>query len=81
MSGVLQILVSRPVHGLALALVAAALLAGCGQKGALYLPSGEAAIGRVTLPESLKPAPSTAVAPAPAASSPTTGIAAPVRNP
>ena len=76
MSGVFQILVSP--------LVAALLLAGCGQKGPLYLPSGEAASGRASLPETL--APSTAVRPAqaasgPGAATPPSGTAAPVRNP
>lgn len=76
MSGVFQILVS--------ALVAALLLPGCGQKGPLYLPSGEAASGRASLPQTL--APSTAVRPAQAASgpgsvTPPSGTAAPVRNP
>ncbi|MFN9473974.1 LPS translocon maturation chaperone LptM [Acidovorax sp.] len=40
----------------------AAALAGCGQRGPLYLPSGPAAAQRATLPETLTPgaAPSTA---------------------
>ena len=76
MSGVFQILVS--------AFAALLILAGCGQKGALYLPGGEAAAGRVSLPDTL--APSTAVRPAQAASgpgsaTPPSGTAAPVRNP
>jgi predicted small lipoprotein YifL len=84
MSGVSQILVSplrlRPVLGI----VAALLVAGCGQKGPLYLPTGEAAAGRASLPETL--APSTAVRPAqaasgPGAATPPSGTAAPVRNP
>jgi len=64
------------------AAAAVALLAGCGQKGPLFLPTGEAAAGRVSLPQTL--APSTAVAPANAASAPAappSGTAAPVRNP
>ncbi|MCC2676741.1 MAG: Prokaryotic lipoprotein-attachment site [Ramlibacter sp.] len=83
MSGVFQILVS-PRRGPALALAAALLVAGCGQKGALYLPTGEAAAGRASLPQTL--APSTAVRPAqaasgPGAATPPSGTAAPVRNP
>jgi predicted small lipoprotein YifL len=67
-----------------MAIAAGALLAACGQKGPLYLPSGEAAAGRASLPETL--APSTAVRPAQAASgagagTPPSGTAAPVRNP
>ncbi|MCD6078576.1 MAG: hypothetical protein K0R89_2514 [Ramlibacter sp.] len=83
MSGVFQILVS-PRRGPALTLAAALLVAGCGQKGALYLPTGEAAAGRASLPQTL--APSTAVRPAqaasgPGAATPPSGTAAPVRNP
>ena len=62
-----------------LALGAAALLSACGQKGPLFLPTGEAAAGRATLPETLSP--STSAAPAAAASTPRTGTAAPVRQP
>ena len=60
---------------------AAALLGACGQKGPLFLPTGEAAAGRATLPQTLTP--STAVAPNPASSAPVppTGTANPVRNP
>jgi predicted small lipoprotein YifL len=84
MFGVLQILVSTPARRRGLAIVAtgaAALLAACGQKGPLYLPTGEAAAGRATLPQTLTP--STAVSPNPAASAPVppTGTANPVRNP
>ena len=84
MSGVFQILVSPSGTRRALLLAAALLLSACGQKGPLYLPTGEAAAGRVTLPQTL--APSTAVTPrpsasAPGASTPPSGTAAPVRNP
>lgn len=84
MSGVFQILVSPSLRRAVPALAAALLLAGCGQKGPLYLPSGEAAAGRASLPQTL--APSTAVRPAQAASgpgvaTPPSGTAAPVRNP
>jgi predicted small lipoprotein YifL len=52
MLNVHQILVSAA--GLALIGVA---LAGCGQRGALYLPTEPAARDRATLPELLKPTP------------------------
>ncbi|MCJ0764980.1 LPS translocon maturation chaperone LptM [Variovorax terrae] len=67
-----QILVS------AIALAAsAAALSGCGQKGALFLPTGPAAAQRATLPETLRPRlPGEADSPAapakPAASAPAT---------
>jgi predicted small lipoprotein YifL len=79
MFGVLQILVSRPATRRVLAIGAIALLSACGQKGPLFLPTGEAAAGRASLTETLTP--STAVAPASAASGPPTGTAAPVRLP
>jgi predicted small lipoprotein YifL len=80
MYGVPQILVSPRARRRLLLAGTALLLSACGQKGALYLPTGEAAAGRATLPETLTPA--TAVAPARAASGlPPTGTAAPVRNP
>ena len=78
MFGVLQILVSPSARRLALA-AALGLLAGCGQKGPLYLPTGEAAAGRLTLPDTLAPSTS-AVVPTPPASAPPTGVAAPIHN-
>jgi predicted small lipoprotein YifL len=81
MYGVLQILVSASIRRRLAAAAALGLLAACGQKGPLVLPVGEAATGRASLPQTLMPAPSTAVVPAQAASSPPTGTAAPVRNP
>ena len=54
-----------------------ALLAGCGQKGPLFLPTGEVAAGRASLPQTLRP---TAVEPANPASAPT-GAAQPVLTP
>lgn len=80
MFGIAQILVSPPVRA-ALVVVA---LAGCGQKGPLYLPTGDAAAGRASLTDTI--APSTSVAPpaSPAASAPPpapAGQAAPVRTP
>ena len=79
MYGVLQILVSTPVRRRVLSCGALALLAACGQKGPLFLPTGEAAAGRATLPQTLSP--STSVAPAQSASTPRTGTASPVRQP
>jgi predicted small lipoprotein YifL len=79
MFGVLQILVSTLARRRVLAFGAVALLAACGQKGPLFLPTGEAATGRASLPQTLSP--STSTAPAPAASTPRTGTASPVRQP
>jgi predicted small lipoprotein YifL len=81
MSGVLAILVSAHWRRLVLATAGVALLAACGQKGPLFLPQGDAAVGRATITEVL--APSTAVTtPTGAASAPPgTGQASPVRNP
>lgn len=75
-----QILVSRPAGRRALALAALLALAGCGQKGPLYLPSDPAAAGRATLPETLAPAVLQPARPD-TAPSPNTGTASPVRNP
>jgi predicted small lipoprotein YifL len=64
------------VRSIALAACAASLaaLAGCGQKGPLYLPTDPAARDRATLPETLgisrRPAPDTQ--PAPKADTPET---------
>lgn len=59
---------------LALAVGGVAALMGCGQKGALYLPTGEAAAGRATLPQTLNPA-------GPASAPTGTGTANPVPRP
>ena len=81
MSGVLQILVSAPALRAASLAGALALLGACGQKGPLVLPTGEAAAGRASLPETLSPS-STAVTPARAASAvPPSGTASPIRQP
>ena len=85
MSGVHQILVSARGRRL-LAAGLLAVLAGCGQKGPLFLPTGEAAAGRAPLPETLSPlnrtGSGTAVVPSTAASGlPPSGVANPVRNP
>ncbi len=45
-----QILVRTLVLG-----AGVAALAGCGQKGPLMLPTGPAAVGRATLPQTLRP--------------------------
>jgi predicted small lipoprotein YifL len=75
MLNVLQILVSGPCMRFALAASVVGALAGCGQKGPLYLPTGEAAAARATLPETLIPA-----RPAqPASAPPATGTASPIR--
>jgi predicted small lipoprotein YifL len=69
---VYQILVSASSRRLVLAAGVVAMLAGCGQKGPLFLPGGEAAAGRATLPQTLMPAP-------PASAPSTTGSASPTR--
>jgi predicted small lipoprotein YifL len=84
LSGVHQILVSPFARRALLGATLVASLAACGQKGPLYLTTGEAAAGRASLPQTVTP--STAVSPRGSASSPGTytppsGTAAPVRNP
>ncbi|MBE7940027.1 hypothetical protein IM725_05485 [Ramlibacter aquaticus] len=59
----------RRVARLCLLLCVGALLGACGQRGPLYIPSGEASAQRATLPQVLNPLraasnPSTAGAPA-----------------
>jgi predicted small lipoprotein YifL len=81
MFGVHQILVSACVRRLALAAGVVATLAACGQKGPLFLPTGEAAAGRATLTETLAPSTSVSVPTGAASAPPTTGKASPVRNP
>jgi predicted small lipoprotein YifL len=74
---VLQILVSGLFRRLALVLaVGVVVLAACGQRGPLYLPTGEAAAGRATLTETLTPRPA-----APASAPSTTGTASPIPIP
>jgi predicted small lipoprotein YifL len=82
MSSVEQILVIAPRRALYLAASVVALLGGCGQKGALFLPTGEAAANRATLPQALNPTGMAApVVPNSAASAPPpSGTAAPVHN-
>lgn len=71
-------------RGLTPALLAAGLaLAGCGQKGPLFLPAGADAVGRASLPQTLIPGPTrgpvTSTAPASTAS-PAASPAAPSVN-
>jgi predicted small lipoprotein YifL len=82
MSSVEQILVTAPLRALYLAASVVVLLGGCGQKGALYMPTGEAAANRATLPQALNPAGIAApVIPNTPASAPAAGgTAAPVHN-
>jgi predicted small lipoprotein YifL len=82
MSSVEQILVTAPCRALFLAASVVALLSGCGQKGALYMPAGEAAANRATLPQALKPTGvATPLVPNTPASAPAaSGTAAPVHN-
>ena len=66
-------------HSRAALMVTAVLLAACGQKGPLYLPTGEAAASRASLPQTLNPAPP---ASAPTSGGGTgTGTATPVPRP
>jgi predicted small lipoprotein YifL len=70
---------SRAIQILVSACVLTGALAGCGQKGPLYLPTGDAAQGRATLPETLRPG---LIVPAsPASAPPATGTASPVHTP
>lgn len=71
---VCQILVIVFPPRVALAAVVVAMLAACGQKGPLFLPTGEAATARATLPQTIMPAP-------PASAPATTGTASPTRTP
>jgi predicted small lipoprotein YifL len=81
MFGVHQILVSTPPVRAAIAAGAIALLAACGQKGPLVLPTGEAAAGRASLPDTLSPS-GAEVPPTRAGSSiPPSGTASPIRQP
>lgn len=70
-----QILVSagvRAILGACALALPGLLLAACGQKGPLYMPTDPAAKGRATLPETLRPGLQTPppAAPASAASAP-----------
>lgn len=67
-------------RSIGLLLAIAAALAGCGQKGPLFLPTAPAAANRATLPQTLSPVSPAATPAAPAASA-TTGTASPIRIP
>jgi predicted small lipoprotein YifL len=76
MLNVCQILVIASLRRVALAASVVAMLAACGQKGPLFLPTDPAAQGRATLTETIRPA---AKAPAsPASAPPATGTASPL---
>lgn len=88
------ILCSAPVRRALPAAMALPLLAACGQKGDLFLPTEPAATSRATLPQVLLPGPitstttnnaNTTTAPSPPPLYPPggrgTGTAAPVRQP
>jgi predicted small lipoprotein YifL len=85
MSNIEPILCSKTLSS-GLSLVAVLwLLAGCGQKGDLFLPTEPAAANRATLPQILNPG-GTPTSPAPPTTGTTpggtgTGTAAPVRTP
>jgi predicted small lipoprotein YifL len=72
---VFQILVSRPASRVVLAAGVVAMLAACGQKGPLFIPTGQGTSARATLPETL----SLPIVPAaPASAPPVTGTASPI---
>jgi predicted small lipoprotein YifL len=76
-----QILDSARLAALVLAASGVALFAGCGQRGPLFLPTGEAAAGRASLPQTLSPAlPASTPASAPA-SAPAPNTATPAPRP
>lgn len=77
MLNVCRILVSAPLRGLVLAASGVALLAACGQKGPLFIPTDPAARNRATLTETIRPAAATPPA-GPASASPATGTASPL---
>jgi predicted small lipoprotein YifL len=70
---------SRPLEVL---FAAALLLAGCGQKGPLFLPAqGVPAAASTSVTEPAAPSTSIATPARPASAPPTTGTASPVRQP
>ena len=79
MLNLFRILVSAPLRGFALAASVVALLAACGQKGPLFIPTEPAAQNRATLTESIRPAAATPAA-SPASAPPATGTASPLRT-
>ena len=72
-----RILVSNRAQRLAAAAAGLMLLAACGQRGALFLPTEPAAQGRATLSQTLRPV---VVAPlaTPTSTPPATGTASPI---
>ena len=64
------------MRSLALAASVVALLAACGQKGPLFIPTEPAAQNRATLSETIRPAATPAASPASAP--PATGTASPL---
>jgi predicted small lipoprotein YifL len=81
MLNVCRILVSAPLRAAALALAASvvASIAGCGQKGPLFIPTDPAAQNRASLTETIRPAAATPPA-SPASAPPATGTASPLRT-
>jgi predicted small lipoprotein YifL len=77
MLNVCQILVSGPLRRLALGASVVAMLAGCGQKGPLFIPTDPAAQSRASLTETIRPAAATPPA-SPASAPPATGTASPL---
>ncbi|AVP58715.1 LPS translocon maturation chaperone LptM [Pulveribacter suum] len=70
-------LTSRRILVTTLCLAAAvASVAGCGQRGPLYLPTDPAAAQRASLPDTLRPAPAAAAAPTAPASAPASSTTA-----
>jgi predicted small lipoprotein YifL len=59
----------------------AATLAGCGQKGPLFLPTEPAAANRASLVDTLRPGTEAPAPVAPASTPPVTGTTAPGRLP
>jgi predicted small lipoprotein YifL len=69
--------VSGPLRRLALGASVVAMLAGCGQKGPLFIPTDPAAQSRASLTETIRPAAATPPA-SPASAPPATGTASPL---
>ena len=76
MLSVCRILVSAPLRSLVLAASVVALLAACGQKGPLFIPTEPAAQNRATLSDTIRPAARPAASPA--SVPPATGTASPL---
>ena len=74
-----QILLNAPLRRLALAASVVAVMAACGQKGPLFVPTEPAAQNRATLSETIRPAAAT-LPTSPASAPPATGTASPLRS-